>query len=204
VFYYSPDTVAFLIFNTLDMIDDDSLSEQDKALFREHMRCVKPLKASTPKTHFKAPAPTHKPQNRKPDPLLGSSKKDYFLSDYLTETVHTHTVLSYSHPNLPNKRFKSLRNGQIPWESRLDLHGMQADAARNALGHFIETQALHDKRCVLIIHGKGGQEGAPPIIKNLVNRWLPQIKEVLAVHSALPKDGGHGAVYVLLKRNRSS
>lgn len=183
------------------MIDDDSLSDDDKALFRQHMRNVKPLKEPTPKTQFKTPPPIAKPLCKKHEPLPITSKKAYFLSDFLSETVLTHTVLSYAHPSLPTKRFKALRQGQIPWESRLDLHGMQVEAARNALCHFIETQALNNKRCVLIIHGKGGQEGAPPIIKNLVNRWLPQMEEVLAFHSALPKDGSNGAVYVLLKRN---
>ena len=202
VFRLSTGTVAFLTFYSFQMIDDDSLSDEDKALFREHMRCVKPLKESTAKTQFKAPVPVHKPQNRKLELFPSPSKKEYFLSDYLTETVHTHSVLSYAHPSVPGKRFKDLKNGHIPWEARLDLHGMQVDSARNALCHFIETQTLNGKRCVLIIHGKGGQEGAPPLIKNLVNRWLPQMEEVLAFHSALPKDGSNGAVYVLLKRNR--
>lgn len=70
------------------------------------------------------------------------------------------------------------------------------------LCQFIQTQAELGKRCLLIIHGKGGIQGAPPVIKNLLNRWLPQINEVIAFHSALPKDGGSGAIYVLLKRNR--
>jgi len=55
---------------------------------------------------------------------------------------------------------------------------------------------------MLLIHGKGGYEGAPPVIKNLISRWLPQFDEILAFHSAKAKDGGHGAVYVLLKRNK--
>lgn len=110
--------------------------------------------------------------------------------------------MSYSQPGLSNQRLKELKNGQIPWERRLDLHGLKSETARDALCQFIQTQAEHDKRCLLIIHGKGGQQGEPPIIKNLVNRWLPQMDEVLAFHSALPKDGGTGAVYVLLKRRR--
>lgn len=44
-----------------------------------------------------------------------------------------------------------------------------------------------------------GIQGAP-CNKNLLNRWLPQMNEVIAFHSALPKDGGSGAIYVLLKR----
>jgi DNA-nicking Smr family endonuclease len=77
---------------------------------------------------------------------------------------------------------------------------LYANPAKEALCQFI-TEAMHrQQRCVLIIHGKGGQQGTPPVIKNLVNRWLPQINEVLAFYSALPKDGGSGAVYVLLKK----
>jgi len=38
------------------------------------------------------------------------------------------------------------------------------------------------------------------VIKNKVNSWLRQHQDVLAFHSAMPKDGGNGAVYVLLKK----
>jgi DNA-nicking Smr family endonuclease len=142
------------------------------------------------------PKPT-RPAKREHTPI----KKDYFLSDYITDSVLSEAVLSYAQASLPVKRFKDLKHGRIRWEARLDLHGLYADAARVALAEFIERQMQEQKRCVLIIHGKGGHLGAPPVIKNLVNRWLPQMDEVLAYHSAQAKDGGHGAVYVLLKKN---
>ncbi len=180
---------------------DDSLSDEDKALFRESMRSVKPLKESASKNSDKSP-PTKAPIKKERSIQLNKQEKQYFLSDFISDSVHSHSVLSYSQASLPTKRFKALKNGQIEWEARLDLHGLHAEAAKVALCHFINTQTANNKRCLLIIHGKGGQEGAPPIIKNLVNRWLPQIEEILAFHSALAKDGGHGAVYVLLKRTR--
>lgn len=176
---------------------DDSLSDDDKTLFRDHMRGVTPLKESTNKIKeqrvaFRIPSkPRFAPAPHKP-------KKDYFLSDFINTTVLTDTVLSYAHPNLSSKRFKDLKNGRIAWEARLDLHGLRADQARDTLCQFITKQTEYRNRCVLIIHGKGGQEGAPPLIKNLVNRWLPQMDEVIAFHSALPKDGGTGAIYVFL------
>lgn len=120
----------------------------------------------------------------------------------IVDTVLSETILSYSHPSISSQRFKALRNGHIPWEARLDLHGLKSETARDTLCQFIQTQAENSKRCLLIIHGKGGNLGAPPVIKNLLNRWLPQLDEVLAFHSALPKDGGSGAVYVLLKRQK--
>lgn len=178
---------------------DDSLSDDDKALFREHMRSVKPLKESTAKVKEKLPPPSLPPKQHA-KPSFAKPKKDYFLSDFISETVLTDTILSYAHPSFSSKRFKDLKHGRIPWEARLDLHGLRVEAARSSLCDFIALQTEQHKRCVLIIHGKGGQEGAPPLIKNLVNRWLPQMEEVMAFYSALPKDGGQGAVYVLLKR----
>lgn len=179
---------------------DDSMSDEDKALFRDHMRSVKPLCEKTKRINSPAPSVPIKP--RKKEPPLNPIKHEYYLSDYIGETVYSNTVLSYSIPSLPTKRLRELKNGLIPWEARLDLHGLKADNARQALCQFVMTQSENNKRCLLIIHGKGGHEGAPPVIKNLVNRWLPQLNEILAFHSAQAKDGGQGAVYVLLKRNR--
>ena len=57
-------------------------------------------------------------------------------------------------------------------------------------------------RHVIIIHGKGYRSQGRPVIKPMVNRWLRQDDEVLAFCSARPKDGGTGAVYVLLRKTR--
>ncbi len=179
---------------------DDFMSDEDKALFHAHMRSVKPLNEKTKRVKTTPPKPAIPPK-RINIPLV-EEKIDYYLSDVIKDTVLSQTILSYAQPGLTNQRFKALRNGQIHWESRLDLHGLKSEKARDALCQFIHVAAENNKRSLLIIHGKGGHEGAPPMIKNLVNRWLPQFENVLAFHSALPKDGGTGAVYVLLKRNR--
>ena len=188
---------------------DDSMSDEDKALFREHMRSVKPLggkKAnritSTTPLDNAPPVKAKSVHTSRVENKPVFRKKDYFLSDYINEPVLSESVLSYCNTSLASRRFRDLKNGLIPWEAKLDLHGMKTDAARTALSTFIQNQAQNQKRCLLIIHGKGGFEGAPPVIKNLVNRWLSQFDEVLAFHSARPKDGGHGAVYVMLKRNK--
>jgi DNA-nicking Smr family endonuclease len=168
----------------------DDISDEDKALFREHMRTVTPLNkkkaadTSAHRVHDKA-----KPVST-----------EYFLSDFIPEPVFSHTVLSYRESSLSLARFKALKNGSIRWEAQLDLHGQTTETARAALCQFIPTQISHNKRCVLIIHGKGSHHHENPIIKNLVNRWLPQFPEVLGFHSAKPQDGGQGAVYVLLKK----
>jgi DNA-nicking Smr family endonuclease len=179
---------------------DDFMSDDDKALFHEHMRSVTPLKDKTKRVNYVAPKPAI-PSRRK-QTIQVEEEVEYYLSDLITEEVLSQTILSYAQSGLDNQRFKELKYGKIPWEGRLDLHGLHSDKARDSLYKFIKAQYEQGKRCLLIIHGKGGHEGSPPIIKNLVNRWLPQLEAVLAYHSALSKDGGTGAVYVLLKRIR--
>ena len=39
------------------------------------------------------------------------------------------------------------------------------------------------------------------VLKGYVNRWLQDLEEVQAFHSAQPVHGGTGAVYVLLRKN---
>ncbi|MFT4058881.1 MAG: Smr/MutS family protein [Legionella sp.] len=179
---------------------DDFISDEDKALFHEYMRSVKPLKEQNKRIKIETSKPPLSPKRKKLPPI--TENVEYYLSDVIKNTVLSQTTLSYAQAGLDNQRFKELKNGQIFWEGRLDLHGLKSDKARDALCHFIKNKTEEGMRCLLIIHGKGGHEGSPPVIKNLVNRWLPQLEEVLAYHSALPKDGGTGAVYVLLKRNR--
>jgi len=184
---------------------EDFMSDEDKALFREHMRTVKPLvEPKQIKTEIINQSAPISPRRKNPDP--GQHRilplKECYLSDFITKTVLSNTTLSYCRPGVPAKRFRELKNGQILWEGKLDMHGLTTEAARARLCEFIQTQKHQQKRCLLIVHGKGGHQGAPPVIKNLINRWLPQFDEVLAFHSALAKEGGDGAIYVLLKRNK--
>jgi DNA-nicking Smr family endonuclease len=125
---------------------------------------------------------------------------EYYLSDFINVQVFSDTILSYSKAKVSPKRVAALRHGQIYIDAELDLHGFKTEAAREALCQFIATQAKNHERCVLISFDKESIQGASPLIKNLINQWLPQFDEVLAFHSAKPKDGGSEAVYVLLKK----
>ena len=176
-----------------------TISEEDKALFHNTMKTVKPLR-DTPQREPK-PKITPKPVRRKPEPIE-TPKPDYYLSNYYTDVVNAASTLAYCNHDIPHKRLRELKNGEIRWEARLDLHGLRPDAARDALCNFITQQNQIGHRCLLIIHGKGSRHGEEPILKNHVNHWLRQLPLVLAFHSALPRDGGSGALYVLLKRQR--
>lgn len=181
---------------------NDSISEEDKALFRQMMNSVKPLShKKTIDQPLPQPPPVFKTIRRvKEEPIR--SEPAICLSSYYQEEVQSQTILSYLRHGIPARRFRELKTGQIYWQAKLDLHGLKIETARDTLLSFIMRQYKLDNRCVLIIHGKGGLHGEPPVLKNLVNHWLKQIPAVLAFHSAQPKDGGSGALYVLLKRRR--
>ena len=96
---------------------------------------------------------------------------------------------------------KRLRRGQYSIDAELDLHEMNAAAARASIDGFIKKCQRHRIACIKIIHGKGlRSRPGGPVIKTLTNAILRRRKEVLAFASAQPNDGGTGAVYVLLKR----
>ncbi|MBA2651899.1 MAG: Smr/MutS family protein [Tatlockia sp.] len=185
-------------------MSDDSLSEEDKALFRQLMSDVKPL-AKSKKVDYPRPkklaVKVTRPDISKPKKTSLTTNPVY-LSDSYSVEVQANTILSYFSHSIPNKRLRELKNGLIPWQSRLDLHGLRPEAASLALVNFILAQSNLAQRCLLIIHGKGSRSNEAPVLKNLVNHWLPQFPQVLAFHSALPRDGGPGALYVLLKRQK--
>ncbi|MBA2709413.1 MAG: Smr/MutS family protein [Tatlockia sp.] len=183
-------------------MSDDSLSDEDKTLFRNMMIGVKPLLKSK-KVELPNPKPANSiRRNRSSASKNSVSSPSIYLSDYYADSVQANTILSYASQSIPNKRMRELKNGLIPWQSRLDLHGLRPDAAREALVNFIMQQSSLAHRCLLIIHGKGSPNGEAPVLKNLVNHWLTQFPQVLAYHSALARDGGSGALYVLLKRQK--
>lgn len=94
---------------------------------------------------------------------------------------------------------KKLRNGLIPIDESIDLHGMRSHEATRALQAFLEESLAHNLDCIEIIHGKGQRsEQAGGVLKPMVIHWLKQQPEVFAFCSAIPSHGGSGATCVLL------
>jgi DNA-nicking Smr family endonuclease len=107
---------------------------------------------------------------------------------------------------LDKSNAKKLKKGQHTIERQLDLHGMNQEQAHLALNLFIEVSYGDRKRCVLVITGKGLKpSGSVGVLRMAAPRWLnekPNRRRVLAFSYATQKDGGEGALYVMLKKNR--
>ncbi|MBS37132.1 MAG: DNA mismatch repair protein MutS [Thiotrichales bacterium] len=173
-------------------------SDDDIKLFRQAVDDVKRLdndKYEPPRKRLKAV-----PRKRAvPTPEPGAD----MLSDleHAASLAHSGGALHFERAGVQQKTLKKLKRGQLPIEAELDLHGFTVSEAQAAMARFFQEAVHREARCVRIVHGKGfGSEGGVPIIKSRVERWLRLRPEVLAFTSALPKDGGTGAVYVLLRR----
>jgi DNA-nicking Smr family endonuclease len=170
------------------------MESDDHSLFQKAMQNVKPLKLSTK-------ASLKKPRTK---PIKHASqagtkpKPSYALSNpWDTNSIQPETCLSYGLEKLQHKQRLALKQGKIPLEARLDLHGFRLEEASTHLVRFIHHAYKNNQRMLLIIHGKGHTS----ILKTHVDHWLKELPEVLAFHSARLHHGGTGALYVLLTRH---
>ena len=145
------------------------------------------------------------PYRRRPPPrpivqpahLLDDDEAHAGLSE---SEVETGDFLFFARPGVQNRVLHDLQRGYFEVDIELDLHGLTVEVARRALGDFLRDCARLRARCARIIHGKGiGSAERQPVLKCKVNYWLRLREEVLAFCSATRRDGGTGAVYVLLR-----
>jgi len=173
------------------------VSAADSALFRAHVGRVRPL------THDRVeqPAPRPAPVPRKRQEDEAQVRVDMLSDCFHPAELETGEELLFARPGMQHRILRKLRRGQYRLQAELDLHGMTVPVARDALSQFLARCRQLDFRCVRIVHGKGnGSRNRGPVLKSMVDRWLRQRDEVLAFASALPADGGTGAVYVLLRK----
>jgi len=115
--------------------------------------------------------------------------------------IDANDELSYQGNGIQNRGLRQLKQGKIPPQDHLDLHGQTIEQAHKSTMQFIHECQQQKKYCILIIHGQGYRSaGGVPVLKQNVSHWLQQHNSVLAFHSAIPADGGKGAVYVLLRK----
>lgn len=109
---------------------------------------------------------------------------------------------------------KSMRRGKLEPEARIDLHGMTAATAHQALSGFILSAHARDLRLILVITGKGrtpSPDHAAPmparagVLRHEVPHWLhsaPLAPLVMELRESHRSHGGSGAYYVYLRKRR--
>jgi len=113
------------------------------------------------------------------------------------DALDTGEELVYLREGLSRQTLRKLRRGHWAIEDALDLHGMTREQAAAAMAGFLQQCLARGRRCVRIVHGKG-----TGVLRAKLGKWLPKREEVLAFCQAPAREGGSGAVLVLLKNRR--
>jgi DNA-nicking Smr family endonuclease len=181
--------------------------EDATTLFLDAVAGVRPLDPGT-RARVDSPAPAS-PARAVTDPdaealaelcdlVTGSAPFDISDSDEYIEGAMV---------GLDPRLLRRLRNGEFASQAHLDLHGMTIEEARRAVERFLTQAYQSGKRCVLIVHGRGhNSKDQIPVLKRRLATWLARgqwARLILAFTSARACDGGAGALYVLLRRQRN-
>ena len=116
---------------------------------------------------------------------------------------------------LPNKDFKHQRNKNLKVRS-IDLHGYTLDEANKTIEDFINKAFSENINKLIIVTGKGlhsENEKDPYVSKDLgilkysvpefINNNASLMKMINEITDAKIEDGGGGAFYIFLKKNKS-
>src|SRR5579875_3518786 len=163
------------------------LKEEDRRLWREAMRGVRPLRPTRTVDDGPSQPPAAPAETRRDSAAAGPR-----------------TIAAAAPGAIDRRTLARIRRGAMPVEARLDLHGLTQEAAHRALVRFIAA-AADGVRLALVITGKG--RGGEGVLRAAVPRWLaepPSRARILALTPAPPQHGGAGALCVLLRRRRGS
>ena len=153
------------------------------------------------------------PEEKPSSPLIISEVEPSLRTEGLYNANSFNPLTVGATNNIDRNTAEKFIKGQMPIDSRLDLHGRTEKEAFSAVEDFIKNCYIQNKRCILIITGKGIKKDDTPwyeskgIIREALPAWLnhPNIRPfILSVSVAKQEDGGSGAFYVLLKRQRQS
>lgn len=163
-------------------------------LFRQTVGKVKSINSDKldPMTSKKPRPIPRKPVAEEVEPL------DESIS--VTELLSLEDSMSFTSPGLQKNVLRKMRKGHYGLDAEIDLHGLSSHEAKKQLLRFLHICVEEGRRCICIVHGKGYRSpDNQPVLKNNLNLWLRQHADVQAFCSAPPREGGTGAVFVLLR-----
>lgn len=178
-----------------------SITEEESLLFRHAVKGVSPLKPA--KKPIKSAQKKYPAKRKNKIVKIKSNNDSIGEPPIFSEPIvlSAEENLFFAKSGLQHRLIQKMKKGQIQLEANIDLHRLTLKEAYIRVSHFIDACSKKHKRWICIIHGKGNySKGGVPVLKSFLNQWLREHPKVLAFHSATAKNGGTGALYVLLKR----
>ena len=170
-----------------------SLSAEEAALWRKVVESVRPLAGDGARRRVQLPSPSVTAVTARAAPAASP-----------TEPRPRATTPGTTLDGTWDRR---LARGQVHPDMTLDLHGHNLATAYHLLDRKLEQAIATGARTLLLITGKprsagGSKRGA---IRAAVGDWLGASRhagEIAAIRNAHPRQGGSGALYIILRRQR--
>ncbi len=159
------------------------INEEDKNLFRSTVEKNAPIDKDSHNNKSKS-----------------TNRNEAFKAySYITDAdLSGADIVYHSQSGVSPKTIKKMKRGDIDYAPTLDLHGQSVVEACESLSNFIYHH--QEQKFIQIIHGKGyHSDQGKSILKSQVVSYLKQHPQVMAFNSCPAKDGGTGAVFVLMR-----
>lgn len=173
------------------MSGKEKLSAADKALFRQSMHGITPLKQN-----IIVPVPPRKNvyEVMRKQHMSQQSHHCHYFSDEYQPLLLADDPVRYLRDDVSHDEMKKLRHGDYVPEIFLDLHGLTRHQAKQELGALLAVCRREHLFCASVMHGHGKH-----ILKQQTPWWLAQHPNVMAFHQAPRAWGGDAALLVLIE-----
>jgi DNA-nicking Smr family endonuclease len=177
------------------------LTEADHAAWAGLTQHIAPLTGRTPKSTPATADPPPKPTTSPPPRRANTSAPSRGA---------TATPLTIGDPQagVDKATWQRFRSGKLPVDRKLDLHGMTAQRAYQALTSFLRAAHAEHARCVEIVTGRGSSDASSRgegtgVLRRELPHWLnrPDLRPLILA-AAHPHAANPGAVRLLLRRLR--
>ena len=180
---------------------DVIITHEDRILWEKVARTAKPLKGKSFHEMIDLTAP--EADGTMAGELLG-------LDGSAAKPVHPKSRTAKPHigpQRLDEPTHRKIAKGKVSLGARIDLHGLTQGEAHTLLHAFLHRAHSEGLRHVLIITGKGASFGSDGVLRQAVPHWFstPLFKPYVgAYEDAARHHGGHGAIYVRLRRKNAA
>lgn len=131
---------------------------------------------------------------------MGRYRSNYRLSESFDDDISPNIEPGeslYRAASTPKQTLLDLKAGRVVFAKRINFRGLSLSDADKQLT--VLLQSTHHTTCYILVHGRGLKStNNMPKIKHLLQNCLNGHRQVIAYCNAKDKDGGSGAMYVML------